>query len=344
MEKIISFAIPCFNSSAYMRKCIDLLVQVGEEIEVLIVDDGSSKDNTYEIALEYQNKYPTIVKAIHQENKGHGGAVNTGLANATGKYFKVVDSDDWINTEDVIKLLNIIKSRNDDVDLYITNYVYERSSDNSTHVVTYFKSLKPNQVSTWGETKPFPIDAPLLMHSLLYKRSILVEKTNLKLPEHTFYVDNIYAYAPIAHVETIYYADINLYHYFIGRDDQSVAVSNMFKRYEQQIRVMSAMFKAFKYDELKSFNKMKKRYLLHDLKQLYTVTTFFVIGGKDNVKARKKAWKEFMKFTHDTDKKLHRLLKFRSYTSPVSWLPWCIKSPLSRFIYKIFKNKLKLGA
>ena len=139
MEKIISFAIPCYNSSEYMSKCIDLLVQVGDEIEVLIIDDGSTKDNTFEVAKEFENKYPTIVRAIHQENKGHGGAVNTGLANATGKYFKVIDSDDWANTEDVLTLLNYIKNNKEDVDLNVTNYVYEKLYENTSYSVTYEK-------------------------------------------------------------------------------------------------------------------------------------------------------------------------------------------------------------
>ena len=88
--KILSVAVPCYNSQEYMRKCVDSLLKGGEDVEILIVDDGS-KDDTLKIARDYEEKYPTIVKAIHQENKGHGGAVNTGLAHATGLYFKVVD-------------------------------------------------------------------------------------------------------------------------------------------------------------------------------------------------------------------------------------------------------------
>ena len=91
--KLLSFAIPCYNSESYMRNCIESILPGGEDVEIIIVDDGS-KDKTAEIADEYQKKYPTIVKAIHQENGGHGEAVNTGIKNATGLYFKVVDSDD----------------------------------------------------------------------------------------------------------------------------------------------------------------------------------------------------------------------------------------------------------
>ena len=96
--KLLSVTVPCYNSQEYMRNCVDSLLVGGELVEILIVDDGS-KDDTGRIADEYAAKYPNIVKAIHQENGGHGEAVNTGIKNATGLYFKVVDSDDWVNAE-----------------------------------------------------------------------------------------------------------------------------------------------------------------------------------------------------------------------------------------------------
>ena len=92
--KLLSIAIPCYNSEDYMRNCIESLLPGGEEVEIIIVDDGSTKDRTAQIADEYEANYPGIVKAVHQENGGHGEAVNTGLRNATGLYFKVVDSDE----------------------------------------------------------------------------------------------------------------------------------------------------------------------------------------------------------------------------------------------------------
>ncbi|MCQ2501065.1 MAG: glycosyltransferase, partial [Lachnospiraceae bacterium] len=127
--KLLTVAIPCYNSASYMGKCIDSLLIGGEEVEILIIDDGSVKDNTAEIADEYQEKYPTIIKAIHQPNKGHGGAVNTGIAHATGLFYKVVDSDDWVDEEAYKKVLDTLRtfSETEEIpDLLLSNYVYEK--------------------------------------------------------------------------------------------------------------------------------------------------------------------------------------------------------------------------
>ena len=113
--KLLSVAIPCYNSAAYMRNCIESLLPGGDEVEILIVDDGSTKDNTAEIADEYERNYPGICRAIHQENGGHGEAVNAGLRNATGVYYKVVDSDDWVNEEAYMEVLDTLTEREEKV-------------------------------------------------------------------------------------------------------------------------------------------------------------------------------------------------------------------------------------
>ena len=103
--KLLSIAIPCYNSEAYMGKCIESLLVGGEEVEIIVVNDGS-KDRTAQIAQEYVEKYPTIVKAVNKENGGHGSAVNAGLDNATGLFFKVVDRDDWVDADAYRKILD----------------------------------------------------------------------------------------------------------------------------------------------------------------------------------------------------------------------------------------------
>ena len=107
--KYISFAIPCYNSAEYMEHAIQSILPAGEDVEIIVVNDGS-KDETAEIAARYEKEYPTIVKAVNKENGGHGDAVNVGLDHATGLYYKVVDSDDWVDEEALFKILDVVKS------------------------------------------------------------------------------------------------------------------------------------------------------------------------------------------------------------------------------------------
>ena len=136
-----------------MRKCIDSLLVGGEDVEIIIVDDGS-KDGTAAIADEYAAAYPDIIKAVHQENGGHGEAVNTGLRNAGGLYYKVVDSDDWLDEESLKKVIEVLKSfaqNRKRVDLMICNYVYEHVEDGTSKTIRYTRVLPEDKVFGWNQ-------------------------------------------------------------------------------------------------------------------------------------------------------------------------------------------------
>ena len=149
--KLITFTVPCYNSAAYMDHCIETLLTAGEDAEIILVDDGS-KDDTGKIADAYAEKYPTIVRVIHQENGGHGEGVNQGIRNATGVYFKVVDSDDWLDTDALQQVLAELRAHLNDeqpLDLMMANYVYEHVADNTQNVVDY-KGILPRAASSIG--------------------------------------------------------------------------------------------------------------------------------------------------------------------------------------------------
>ena len=240
--KILTIAIPSYNSMDYMRNCIESLLPGGEDVEILIVDDGS-KDDTPAIADEYQEKYPGIVRAIHQENGGHGEAVNAGLRNATGFFYKVVDSDDWVDAESYQKILAFLKEamkEEEPLDMLLSNYVYEKVGAKHKKVIQYHSILPENRYFGWDEIGHFHASQNILMHSVIY-RTELLRSFHFELPKHTFYVDNIFVYWPLPYVKKMYYLDVDFYRYFIGRDDQSVNETVMISRIDQQIRVNEIM-------------------------------------------------------------------------------------------------------
>ncbi|MGI6229456.1 MAG: glycosyltransferase family 2 protein [Tractidigestivibacter sp.] len=257
MDKTITFGIPCYNAAEYMDKCINSILEGSEyakDVQIVIVDDGSTKDDTPEKADDWASRYPDIIKAVHQENGGHGIAVMTALANADGTYFKNIDSDDWFDASALKSLLACVRrfaSLPEPVDLVITNYVYEHVADNTRHVVDYRLVLPRNRVFGWGDIGHFMKSQYLLMHALMYRTSTL-RAANLQMPAHTFYVDNIYAYVPFPKCKTLYYLDVDLYRYFIGREDQSVNEKVLTSRVDHYWRVARIMWEAYHiYDDVK---------------------------------------------------------------------------------------------
>lgn len=301
--KILSVAIPCYNSEEYMEKCINSLLPGGEDIEILIVDDGSLKDDTAAVADAYQEKYPTIIKAIHQENGGHGSAVNTGIANATGVYFKVVDSDDWVDSDVLLKIIGILKeliAGPDTVDMFISNYIYDKVGQKRKRVMQYRSAMPKDRVFTWDEMKPMRLGHYILMHSVIYRTGVLRE-CELELPRHTFYVDNIFVFQPLLSVKKLYYLDAEFYHYFIGREDQSVNEQVMIGRIDQQIRVNKLMIDFLAGKNIKI--KRLKNYMISYLDIITTISSVLLLRSETEENFQKK--QEIWQYLKKADKHLY---------------------------------------
>ena len=290
--KYISFAIPCYNSAAYMDRAVESILKGGEDVEIIIVNDGS-KDDTSKIAHEYEEKYPTIVRAVDKENGGHGDAVNAGLDHAEGKYFKVVDSDDWVDEEALYKILDVLKKFEEEekqVDMLLANYVYEKEGMEHKKVIEYKNVLPQEEIFGWNDVKHFHLGQYILMHSVIYRTDFL-KLCQLRLPKHTFYVDNIYVYKPLPHVRTMYYMDVDFYRYFIGREDQSVNEKVMISRIDQQIRVNKIMIDDV--DLNKVSNYKCRHYMINYLEIITVVTTVMLLrsGTEENLEKKRELWR-----------------------------------------------------
>ena len=298
--KTISFAVPCYNSADYMDTCIESLLAVGNDIEIIIVDDGSTKDDTPAIADGWQERYPDIIKAIHQENGGHGQAVNTGLDHATGLYFKVVDSDDWLDKaamEEVMGYLRTQVGADEPTDMVVANYVYEKVFENTRTEIRYTNVFPVKERFTWDDVGSFSHSQYLLMHSVIY-RTQLLKDMGLRLPKHTFYVDNIFVYEPLPHVKSIYYIDVPMYRYFIGREGQSVNESVMMDRIDQQLLVTRTMIDAV--DVMALEPRRLRKYMESYLSMMMCICSVFLR----------------MRNTEEDDEKLHDIWRYLKEKDP----------------------------
>lgn len=332
--KLLSVAIPCYNSAAYMKHAIETLLSGGNDVEIIIVNDGSV-DDTAKIADEYAAKYPEIIKAIHQENGGHGEAVNTGLFHASGLYFKVVDSDDWVNEVAFRKVLDKLRELVVDgqsPDLMLANYVYEKPSINKHKVMDYRTALPQGRIFTWDDIMFFKQSQFIIMHAAIY-RTKLLKDSGLKLPKHTFYVDNIFVYHPLPYVKTMYYMDVNLYRYFIGREDQSVNEKNMIKRIDQQIYITKIMIDDI--DVMTIKNKKLRNYMIKYLCMMMTISSVYLI--KENTEESLAKKQELWDYLEKSNKKLYHKINNRFLGRSMN-LPGKVGRKIVEVGYKISKK------
>lgn len=238
--KYLSIAVPSYNVEQYLNKCLDSFAddRLKDGLEVIVVDDGS-KDRTAEIAQEYVAKYPEIFRLISKENGGHGSAVNTGLDNATGKYFRIVDGDDWVNTDNMVKLLDILKNSDSDI------VVDEKREVHMVTGETQFFPL-PETVKLNHEYKFTDICGDnqiidfIMMHTMNTKTSLLKDN-GIHLLEHIFYVDYEYIVKATSNAKTVTFFDLEIYQYLVGNVNQSVNNQNFVKRYSHHDKVTREM-------------------------------------------------------------------------------------------------------
>lgn len=303
--KILTVTVPCYNSQDYMEACIDSLLTGGDRVEIIIINDGS-KDRTGAIADAYAEKYPHIVRVIHQANGGHGEGINQGVAHATGTYFKVVDSDDKVS-EDFPAFLDKLEQceKEGGIDLMLTNYFYVHTDGVGDRSIRYSNVLKPGQIITWEQTKPFLIHQLITLHSGTF-RTEHMRAWGEALPKHVSYEDNLMVFKTLPHIRRLCYMDIDLYRYTIGREGQSVAREAMKKRYSHQVLVAEKCFTSCHFGRIT--DKKLKKYMKHEMFMMFAIAICFARMNKnkesdaaiktmwDNCIAHDKKWGKHFRF------------------------------------------------
>ncbi|GHV04414.1 hypothetical protein FACS189485_09760 [Spirochaetia bacterium] len=248
--KILTVSIAAYNVEDYIAQCLDSFadVRLNETLEVLVVNDGST-DGTAQIAEQYVQKYPAIFRLINKENGGHGSTINRAIKEAAGKYYKPVDGDDWVDTENLIKIIDKLKEI--DVDLVITDYC------------EYFQKTKQTKrisvnIDNKNTVQPFDANNDILVfHQIMYKTSVL-KNNNIHVSEKCFFEDTEFSLYPVPFVETMMYFPIVLYYYRLERDGQSVSVDSFLNHRKDCQKVLINSFKF--YEKNKNIQKVKRLY------------------------------------------------------------------------------------
>ena len=248
-DKLLTITVPAYNVEAYLDRCLSSMVltkQTSTEpqplmsaLEVLVINDGS-KDGTEAIGLRYQDEYPDTFRVISKENGGHGSGINTGIREARGKYFKVVDGDDWVETETLGRFLEVLSRI--DADLIASDYQLIRDGSYEVQEVRKgMQHLPAGRTAAFSELTP---DDFVKIHAFTIKTELL-RRQNERIDEHCFYVDTEYVMFPIPFTKTVYYDDNILYNYRVGRDGQSVNIRSMQKNRAQHEKVLEHLLLVF---------------------------------------------------------------------------------------------------
>ena len=305
MHGQISVIIPVYNAEKTLERCVESIIYGAiRDISVILVDDCSN-DGSWECCQDLSNRYPNVYCYQNEKNKGVSYTRNHGLEVAKSEYILFVDSDDWVDLESYKKILDKLREfeqENTQIDMLLANYVYEKEGARRKKVMRQ-TGFPRNEIFTWSDIKHIHKGHYILMHSVIY-RTELLRSCGLKLPKHTFYVDNIYVYKPLPYVRTMYYLDVDFYRYFIGRDDQSVNEQVMIRRIDQQIRVNKIMFDDVKLHEIT--NEMCRKYMYSYLEIITTISTILAIisGTDENMAKKDELWAYMKEHDEETYKKL----------------------------------------
>ncbi len=240
--KLLTIVVPAYNVEKYLNRCLDSVKidKLLPDLEMLIVNDGS-KDRTAEIAASYEAAYPDTYHLITKENGGHGSAINTGIRHATGKYFKVVDGDDWLHTEELEAYLDVLRTH--DEDIIATDF--QCVEDETYRLLKSWSATSKEE--HYGRTIRLDsgeIEDPIKLHSFTIRTEIL-QKHDITLDEHCFYVDSELVFCPIPYVETVYYHRAKVYMYRLGRDGQSMNLKSMQRNIRQHRLVLRHLLEAY---------------------------------------------------------------------------------------------------
>lgn len=306
-EKALTICVPSYNVEPYLDRCLRSLVSCksAEKVEVLIINDGSS-DRTREIALAYQQKYPGIVRLVDKENGGHGSTINTALDIAQGRYFRVVDGDDWLESRELDKCINTLESFDEEVDLVSSDYVQVNIT---TGAITQIK--KKNKQIEYGKVYAVnDIDLTkeyFSIHSMMYRTKVLRD-SGMKLQEHAFYVDVEYQLLPLPWVNSVVFLPGSLYRYAVGNAEQSISRDSFVNRYDNHDRVIRRVL-SFYQAERKSLvasldNYFRTLIINNLLKTHYLISMVF----DDDRKRGLHRAEEFDKYLKGIDRELYELV------------------------------------
>ena len=301
VEKTLSISIAAYNVEKFLKNTLNSLVapEIMDDIEVLIVDDGS-KDNTAVIGKEFEDNYPNSFRVISKPNGGYGSTINAAIDAATGKYFKTLDGDDWYDTGNFVQFISDLKRI--DADMVITPFTFVNEVTGEKEVVKSDKKFV-GKLTTF-ESLPFELHPKIKMHSITYKTSLLKEN-HILIGEHCFYTDIEYVIFPMVHVNSVYFLDYSIYQYRIGLEGQSVSWEGFKRHYKDHLKVIERILKFYNEKQKTALSKEKNVFIFTILQGLIS-TQYRIFLQMDNTVQTRQELVDFDKMIKNENHMLYK--------------------------------------
>lgn len=272
MEKILSVSIASYNVEKYIRRALDscCVPEVMDRLEVIVVNDGST-DSTLEIAREYESKYPQTFRVIDKKNGGYGSTVNASIRAAAGRYFRLLDGDDWFDRDGLIAFIEDLSEAKEDMVVAQFKRVFEEDGHEELRDEAEDIKEKTVRFDSLGDHEWFT------MHAVTYRTKIL-QDNSIRLTEHCFYTDQEYDLLPLPYVETVRIFPGVVYCYRIGRGEQSVSPEGLEKHYNDQTIVLKRLYSI--YPDVGKKRTAKDQYIFNYfvLRTFLQIKVYFVIS------------------------------------------------------------------
>lgn len=311
MDKILSVSIACYNVEKYLDQTLEscLVPEVMDKLEVIIVNDGS-KDDTAEVARKYADKWPGTFVLIDKENGGYGSTVNAAVKAATGKYFRLLDGDDWFDKDGLRKLIGILEDAEED--MIIARFCRVFESDGHTEERDEGEHI-PFVTGTFDD---MPDDAWFTMHAITYRTSIL-QDNNVTITEHCFYTDQEYDLLPLKWVNTVRIVPLTVYCYRIGREEQSVSIEGLEKHYNEQTVVLKKLYGVYSDVHKKQTKKDHYIYQYFVKRTRFQIRTYLIISKSEQHKSE---LVDFMKYLQTSQPDIYKdLIKCSKFVKLLVW-------------------------
>ena len=233
-NKVLTISIAAYNMERFIQQTLESICveEIIDRLEIFVIDDGGT-DDTLKISQAFADRYPASVFPVHKENGGYGSTVNYSLAHASGTYFKLLDGDDWFDSEGLVRLVQTLE--NTDIDIVVTNY---KAGPDPEHL-----SLHDEYAAEGGGVKDlsrFVARHDFGMWAMTFRTEVL-RACGLHLPEHMLYTDALIVAYPLSSAKTMQYFDFSVYCYRVDQKGQSMSRKSIMAHYRDMVELDASL-------------------------------------------------------------------------------------------------------